>query len=201
MERKHLFATRRSPQLSDSGFFLHLWVYPTFSSYPLLKLMQQHHSKRQKHQISKVNCLFVKNGACRSEVIDLLSSINREHHLCFHIGEEDEDVNPQAAVRTPWPPGGPEEPDQEKAGQAARLWSDLWQVQPELWRTGCGQHVQVQREGLFYSHRLDWWVGSGCRRVRPQRVSASVHMSPTEVLILTYTWQIKGANPHIPPYL
>lgn len=48
-----------------------------------------------------------------------LVCINQEHYLYFHVGEEDEDVNSQATVCAPRPPGGPEEPDQETSGQAA----------------------------------------------------------------------------------
>lgn len=66
-----------------------------------------------------------------------------QRRFCLYVGEEDEDVNPQAPVCTSWPPGGPAEPDPEKAGQAAGLRSDLWQTEPELRGTGCGQHVQV----------------------------------------------------------
>lgn len=109
MERRHPFATRRSPPLSDSGFFLHLWVYMALSS------------------VCPRPCVY-----------------DDERRFCLHAGEEDEDVNPQASVCTSWPPGGPAEPDPEKAGQAAGLRSDLWQTEPELRRTGCGQHIQVE---------------------------------------------------------
>lgn len=81
-------------------------------------------------------------------------SSDGEHYLYSHTGEEDENINPQAAVCTPWPPGGPEEPDQEKAGQAARLWIDLWQIESELRGTGCGQHIQVDRG---QTGRADGW--------------------------------------------
>lgn len=66
-------------------------------------------------------------------------------YRCFHIGKEDEDINTQAPLCTPWPPGGPQEPDQEEAGQAARLRADLWEVESKLRGTGGGQHVQVEQ--------------------------------------------------------
>lgn len=46
----------------------------------------------------------------------------------------------------PRPPGGPEEPDQEEAGQAARLRTDMRQTESELRGAGGGQHIQVDAE-------------------------------------------------------
>lgn len=133
MERRHLFATRRSLPHSDSGSFLHLWVNLTFSF-----RYQMFQTWIQRVQLTEsIHVIY----------------IQRWPSLLFHQGKKNEDIDPQASVCTPWPPSGPEEPDQEEAGQAAWLWSNRGQIQSELWGTGCGQHIQVDGE-IILNYRL-----------------------------------------------
>lgn len=113
---------------------LRQWILPTFVSLPNI-----HQDARNDGLLFLYSSIvWVKSD---EEPVDNWIII----YLCFHIGQEDEDINTQAPLCTPWPPGGPQEPDQEEAGQAARLRADLWEVESKLRGTGGGQHVQVEQ--------------------------------------------------------